>query len=152
MKTKSLITLVATGLSAAAVATTPAEPAGPASAAKTEVLVKSENAWNGKPYERYAAGTPQLTVLRIEIPAHTALPWHTHLIPNAAYIVSGHLTVEDRATGKKRTVHAGEAFNEQVGAEHRGYTDEEPCTVVVTYAGTAATPTSIPAAGEKPVY
>lgn len=119
---------------------------------KSEVLVKSDKAWNGKPYERYADGIPQLTVVRITIPAHAALPWHTHLIPNAAYVVSGHLTVEDRETGRKQRVEAGEAFNEQVGAVHRGYTDDEPCTVVSTYAGTPGTPVSVPAAGEKAMH
>jgi len=120
--------------------------------AKVDVLVSSDAAWNGKPYDRYPAGRPQLTVVRISIPAHTTLPWHTHPTPNAGYIVSGHLTVEDRATGLKRTVKAGEAITEQVGAEHRGSTDDEPCVVVVTYAGAAGVPTSIPATGERAPY
>jgi len=119
-------------------------------AAMSEVLVSSDAAWNGKAYESYPAGRPQLTVVRISIPAHTTLAWHTHPIPNAGYIVSGHLTVEDRATGRKRIVKAGEAINEQVGAEHRGSTDNEPCVVVVTYAGVAGVPTSIPAAEHAP--
>ena len=117
------------------------------SAAKVEVLVSSDAAWNGKPYESYPAGRPQLTVVRITIPPHTTLPWHTHPTPNAGYILSGHLTVEDRATGLKRTVKAGEALNEEVGAEHRGSTDDEPCVLVVTYSGTSGVPISIPAAG-----
>jgi quercetin dioxygenase-like cupin family protein len=120
--------------------------------AKAEVLVSSDAAWNGKPYEGYPAGRPQLTVVRISIPAHATLPWHTHPAPNATYIVSGHLTVEDRASGRKRTLKTGDAFNEQVGAEHRGLTDDEPCVVVVTYSGTAGVPTSVPAAGEQAPY
>ena len=105
-------------------------------AVKAEVLVKSSESWNGQPYGRYPDGQAQLTVLRLTIPAHTTLPWHKHPMPNAAYILSGQLTVEDRATGKKHVMKAGEAFNEQVGTEHRGITDNEPCSVVVTYAGT----------------
>ena len=81
-------------------------------------------------------GQAELTVLHLTIPAHTTLPWHKHPMPNAAYILSGHMTVEDRATGKKRVIKAGEALTEQIGTEHRGITDEEPCSVVVTYAGT----------------
>ena len=121
-------------------------------AAKAEVLVSSDAAWNGKPYESYPAGRPQLTVVRISIPAHTTLPWHTHPIPNAGYVVSGHLTVEDRVSGRKRTIKAGDALNEQVGAEHRGSTDDEPCVIVVTYSGASGVPTSMPAAGEAAPY
>lgn len=148
MKTKRLVAaaVLVAALASAAVTAAGAEP-GPS--VKTETLVQSGTAWNGKPYERYAAGSPQLTVLRMTIPAHASLPWHTHVMPNAAYIVSGHLTVEDRATGRKRTMHAGDAFNEQVGPVHRGFTDDEPCVVVVTYAGVAGMPASIPADGGR---
>jgi quercetin dioxygenase-like cupin family protein len=148
MKTHNLaiavLLLASTSMTAAAVESQPA--------VKADVLVKSGQAWNGQPYEHYPDGQPELTVLRMTIPAHTALPWHKHLMPNAAYIISGHLTVEDRATGRKRTVRAGEAFNEQVGTEHRGVTDDEPCIVVVTYAGMSGMPTSVPAAGGSPEY
>lgn len=144
--------LVAIGVIGASVGialgTVRAQAAEHSAAVKSEVLVESDKAWNGKPYERYADGPPQLTVIRMTIAPRSQLPWHTHAMPNAAYIVSGHLTVEDRASGQKRRINAGEAFNEQVGPVHRGYTDDEPCTVVVTYAGTAGTPVSVPAAGE----
>jgi len=119
---------------------------------KAEVLVKSSEAWNGQPYGSYPEGQAELTVLHLTIPAHTTLPWHKHPMPNAAYILSGHLTVENRATGEKRVIKAGEALNEQVGTEHRGITDDEPCSVVVTYAGTPGMPTSISAPGEQREY
>jgi quercetin dioxygenase-like cupin family protein len=124
----------------------------PQPAVKAEVLVKSSQSWNGTPYQRYPDGQPEITVLRLTIPRHTTLPWHTHPMPNASYVVSGQLTVEDRASGKKHVVKAGEAFNEQVGTEHRGMTDDEPCTVIVTYSGTQGMPISIPAPGEKHEY
>lgn len=113
------------------------------SAAETELLVKSDMSWNGKPYELYPAGRPKLTVVKMTIPAHSRLPWHTHPMPNAAYILSGHLTVEDQATGKTRTIHAGEAFTESVDDIHRGYTGAEPTVVIVTYAGIEGQPLSV---------
>lgn len=119
---------------------------------RAEVLVKSDQAWNGTPYTTYPATRPQLTVMRMTIAANAALPWHTHGAPNAGYIISGHLTLEDRASGQKKTYRAGDAFTEQVGPEHRGYTDDEPCVVILTYAGTPDLPTSVPAPGEKPAY
>jgi quercetin dioxygenase-like cupin family protein len=121
-------------------------------AVSAEILVKSDHSWNDKPYTAYPAARPQLTVMRMTIAAHTVLPWHTHAAPNAAYVLSGHLTVEDRGTGQMHTFAAGQAFNEQVGSEHRGFTGDEACTVIVTYAGAPGLPTSVPAPGEKPAY
>ncbi|WP_139211316.1 hypothetical protein [Azotobacter beijerinckii] len=59
------------------------------------------------------------------IPADTTLPWHTHPMPNAADILSGQITVEERATGRKRVIRAGQAFNESVDYVHRGHTGPE---------------------------
>ena len=100
----------------------------------TEQLIQSRYAWN--------EGRPQLTVTKISIPAHTSLPLHTHPIPNAAYILSGQLTLEEHETGKTQIFRAGEAFNESVGDIHRGYTTEEPVVVIVTYAGVKEMPLS----------
>jgi quercetin dioxygenase-like cupin family protein len=67
-----------------------------------------------------------------------------HPMPNVGYILSGHITVEDRATGRKQLFRAGEAIPEQVNAAHRGLTDDEAAVIVVTYAGTAGQNTSVP--------
>tara|TARA_B100000678_G_scaffold291306_1_gene307524 strand:- start:1742 stop:2158 length:417 start_codon:yes stop_codon:yes gene_type:complete len=114
-----------------------------AGAIHSQTLVRSSESWNGVPYIGYGQGKPELTVLRIEIPPNSYLPWHRHVVPNAAYVVSGHMNVEDRASGQKMRVDAGQAFNEQVGHVHRGFTDDEPAVVVVTYAGTSGVPLSI---------
>src|SRR6187551_220656 len=97
--------------------------AGPDQAVQTKVLVKSTAAWNGRAYEKYGEGRPELTVTRVTIPAHTQLSWHTHPMLSVGYILSGHITVEDRATGRKKIFRAGEAIPEQVNAAHRGSTD-----------------------------
>ena len=112
---------------------------------QTKVLVKSTSAWNGRAYEKYDEGRPELTVTKVTIPAHTRLAWHSHPMPNVGYILSGHITVEDRATGRKKLFRAGEAIPEQVNAAHRGTTDDEPVVIIVTYAGTVGQPMSVPA-------
>lgn len=112
----------------------------------SETLVCSEESWNGKKYEKYPEGTPQLTVVRMTIPARTSLPWHTHPMPNAAYILSGQMTVEELATGRTRTIRAGEAFPESVDDTHRGTTGDEETVVIVTYASVAGLPLSVPTA------
>ena len=111
---------------------------------QTKLLVKSTTAWNGRAYEKFGEGRPELTVTRVTIPAHTRLPWHTHPMPSVGYILSGHITVEDRATGQKKIYRTGAAIPEQVNAAHRGTTDDEPVVIIVTYAGTAGQPLSEP--------
>jgi quercetin dioxygenase-like cupin family protein len=116
---------------------------------KAQVAMKEVASWDGTPYKSYPQGQPQLTVLEITIPPHTALPWHQHPVPNAAYVVSGELTVEDRLSGKSLKVHAGQAFAESVNSSHRGVTGDQQAVVIVTYSGVEGTPLSIPDKGEK---
>jgi quercetin dioxygenase-like cupin family protein len=115
---------------------------------ETIVLLKRTASWNNVPYTAYPKGQPELTTVRITIPAHSSLPWHTHDMPNTAYLLSGHLTVEERDTGRKATYRAGEAFAESVGNVHRGVTGNEPAVVIVTYAGTRGQRLSVPVEGE----
>ena len=119
---------------------------------KRDVLLQTTASWNGKPYTRYAEGQPQLTMIKLTIPPHTALPWHTHPVPNAIYVLSGRLTLHDRASGVTKVLLPGDAVGESVDDEHRGETGEEPAVLLITYAGVAAMPTTVPAKGEKPEY
>ncbi|TCP32432.1 cupin domain-containing protein [Sphingomonas sp. BK235] len=116
---------------------------------ETKILLQRTASWNDVPYIAYPQGQPQLTTVRITIPAHSSLPWHTHAMPNAAYILSGHLTVEERDTGRKATYRAGEAFAESVGNVHRGVTGNEPAVVIVTYAAVPGQKLSVPIDGEE---
>lgn len=116
---------------------------------KAKVAMKESVSWDGAPYNSYPQGQPQLTVLEITIPPHTALPWHQHPVPNAAYVVSGELTIEDRTTGKSLKVHAGQAFAESVNSSHRGVTGDQEAVVIVSYSGVEGTPLSVPDKGEK---
>ena len=107
-----------------------------------EVLLERSESWDGTPYTAYPSGPPQLTLIRLKIPARTQLPWHTHPMPNAAYIVSGELTVETRANGASRTLRQGQTLAEMVGTEHRGITGSTPVELLVFYAGTPGMPLS----------
>jgi len=116
---------------------------------KAKVAIKEVASWEGTPYKSYPAGQPQLTILEITIPPHTALPWHQHPVPNAAYVVSGDLTIEDRTSGKSHKVTAGQGFAESVNSSHRGVTGDRQAVVIVTYSGVEGIPLSIPDKGEK---
>jgi quercetin dioxygenase-like cupin family protein len=119
---------------------------------KKEVLVQSDHSWDGTKYTHYPLGKPELTMLKITIAPHSALPWHTHPVPNAGYILSGDLTIHDKASGKSVTYHAGQAFAESVDRVHRGESGDAPVVLLVTYSGTPGTPTSKPVKGEKREY
>lgn len=117
-----------------------------------EVLLQTTQSWNGKPYTHYPVGQPQLTTIKLTIAPHTALPWHTHPFPNVVYVLSGTLTLHDKASGKTQVVHQGQAVGESVDDIHRGESGDEPTILLITYVGTPGVPTSIPAKGEKPEY
>ncbi len=121
-------------------------------AGQREVLLQADRSWNGKQYTHYPAGQPQLTMLKVTLAPHTALPWHTHPFPNAVYVLSGTLTLHDKASGKTLVLHQGQATAESVDDIHRGETGDQPAVLIITYAGTPGVPTSIPARGEKAEY
>jgi quercetin dioxygenase-like cupin family protein len=117
-----------------------------------DILLQTTQSWNGKPYTHYPAGPPQLTTIKLTIAPHTALPWHTHLFPNLVYVLSGTLTLHDKASGKTQVVYQGQAVGESVDDVHRGESGDEPTVLLITYAGTPGVPTSVPAKGEKAEY
>ena len=117
-----------------------------------ELLLQTSQSWNGKPYTHYPTGQPQLTTIKLTIAPHTALPWHTHPFPNVVYVLSGSLTLHDKASGKTHVVHQGEAVGESVDDVHRGESGDEPTVLIITYAGTPGVPTSVPAKGEQAEY
>ena len=117
-----------------------------------EILLQTTQSWNGKPYTHYPTGQPQLTTIKLTIAPHTALPWHTHPFPNVVYVLSGTLTLHDKASGKTQIVHQGQAVGESVDDVHRGESGDQPTVLLITYAGTTDVPTSVPAEGEKSEY
>src|ERR1700691_1384039 len=117
-----------------------------------EILLKPTQSWNAKPYTHYPTGQPQLTTIKLTIEPHTALPWHTHPFPNVVYVLSGTLTLHDKASGKTHVVHQGEAIGESVDDIHRGESGNETTVLLITYVGTPGVPTSVPAKGEKAEY
>jgi quercetin dioxygenase-like cupin family protein len=109
---------------------------------QTETLLRSSASWDGAPYKAYPQGSPEMTVLKITIPAHSSLPWHTHPMPNAAYVLSGQITVEKKENGMTKVITAGQVLPEMVDALHRGTTGDTPVVLIVFYAGTKDMPLS----------
>lgn len=109
---------------------------------QSAVLLKSSASWEGTPYPPYPASTPELSVVKISITANSALDWHEHPMPNAAYVLSGELTIETRDLAHRKVFQAGEVVAEVVGRQHRGFTGTAPVELVVFYAGSAGMPLS----------
>jgi len=150
--TQHAVGIVALLAGAGLTAVIAANDASTVASARREILLQTTQSWNGKPYTRYPTGQPQLTTIQMTIAPHTALPWHTHPFPNSVYVLSGTLTLRDKASGKTQVVYKGQAVGESVDDIHRGESGDEPTVLLITYAGTPGVPTSIPAKGEKAEY
>lgn len=109
-------------------------------AVKSEALLRTASSWDGEPYKSYPSGQPQLSILKITLAPRTELEWHSHPMPNAAYIVSGELTLERKRDGKKQHFASGQAVSETVDTFHRGVAGNEPVVLIVFYAGSPGVP------------
>lgn len=103
-------------------------------------LAHTSQSWDGGQYTHYPSGVPLIDVQRVHIPAHTMLPWHTHAVVNAVYLLSGSLTVEKRNGEGKRTFRAGEVITDAVDTVHHGFTTDEPVEMIVFFAGVEGLP------------
>ena len=107
---------------------------------RSETLLRSTTSWDGERYKSYPTGQPELSILKITVPPHTKLEWHSHPMPSAAYLVSGELTLERKKDGKKQHLTAGQAVPETVDTLHRGITGDEPIVLIMFCAGSADEP------------
>jgi len=128
----ALLTLTFTGV---AIAETAANPI------RVETIMQSTTSWDGTPYKSYPVGQPQITVLKITIAPHTTMKWHTHPMPNAAYVLSGELIVQ-KIDGAQKHFTPGQVITEMVDSKHRGITGTKPAVLIVFYPGTPQMPLS----------
>jgi quercetin dioxygenase-like cupin family protein len=56
---------------------------------KVQQILQTTQSWDSTNYQNYPTGQPQLTVLRIKVPANTALHWHHHPVISVGYVLSG---------------------------------------------------------------
>lgn len=114
-----------------------------ANGVRVETLAKTTSSWDGGDLPDYAKGRPEITILRIKIPAGATLPLHEHPVINAGVLLSGQLTV---VTEARKTLHltAGDAIVEVVGKWHSGKNEgRQPAEIIVFYAGTPDVPITI---------
>jgi len=110
---------------------------------RVQQLLQATRSWDGTGYIVYPSGQPQVTVLKIFVPPHTAIPWHKHPMISAGYVLAGAIILERKDTGVRQLIRAGQALAESVNAVHRGYTATQSAELVVFYAGAVGLPPSI---------
>ncbi|KGJ95180.1 Cupin 2 conserved barrel domain protein [Colwellia psychrerythraea] len=109
----------------------------------SQTLVKSTNSWDGSQLLSYPEGQPEVTILKITIPAGVTLPLHQHPFINAGVLIKGELTVVNKA-GKKLIMTAGDPIVELVNKWHFGENSGNvPAEIIVFYAGIKGQPITI---------
>ena len=99
-------------------------------------LARSSRSWDGAPLPPYPAGQPEISIIRITIPAGTRLATHYHPVINAGILLAGQLTVVAE-NGHRHQLRAGDAIIELVDTLHYGINEGAvPAEIVVFYAGT----------------
>jgi quercetin dioxygenase-like cupin family protein len=98
-------------------------------------LVRTSKSWDGKLLVPYPQGQPEITILKIGIPAGARLETHSHPVINAGVLTSGELTVRT-TDGKVLRLKAGDPIVEVVNTLHYGINEGTvPAEIVVFYAG-----------------
>jgi quercetin dioxygenase-like cupin family protein len=106
-------------------------------------LAKSAKSWDGEALPQYPQGQPEVTILRIKIPAGAKLEIHNHPVINAGVLLTGELTV---VTEDNKTLHlkAGDSIVELVNKKHYGKNEgKETAEIIVFYAGIENKPITV---------
>jgi len=102
-----------------------------------ETLTRSTVSWDGAALPSYPEGTPEISILRIQIPPGVELPMHQHPVINAGVLLKGRLTVVSKE-GKILHLEAGDPIVEVVETWHYGRNEgDTPAEIIVFYAGEA---------------
>ena len=106
-------------------------------------LVKTTRSWSGESLPAYPQNRPEVTILRISIPAGARLETHRHPVINAGVLISGQLTVMT-TDGKTLHLKAGDPIVEVVNTLHYGINQGKvPAEIIVFYAGVTDTPITV---------
>ena len=85
----------------------------------TQLVIRTPNDWSGTQLPPYLSSAPEVTLMHYTIPPNAVLPIHLHPAINAAYVISGEVTVV-KVDGGEKTFRKGEAIVETVNTWHYG--------------------------------
>ncbi|WP_105169944.1 cupin domain-containing protein [Pseudoalteromonas sp. T1lg23B] len=107
------------------------------------VVTKSTKSWNGDLLPSYPEGQPEVTILKVVVPAGASVTAHKHPMINAGVMLKGNLTVTSEQ-GEVLKLAPGDAIVELVDKWHEGKNNgDEPVEILVFYAGVVGQPLSI---------
>ncbi|MCG5531261.1 cupin domain-containing protein [Halorhodospira halochloris] len=111
--------------------------------AQEDTLVRTTQSWDGNTLPAYPEGQPEVTILKIRVPAGAQLDVHHHPVINAGVLLEGELTVVSKEGGKLN-LEAGDAIVELVDTPHYGRNDgDEEAVIIVFYAGVEEKPVTV---------
>jgi len=112
-------------------------------AANSETVIQTDSHWNKQAIKPIHIDNPQVTILRITIPAGEKLAMHKHPVLNIGYLTKGELTVRSE-NGDVLVLKPGDPIVELVDIWHYGEsTGSEDAEIVVTYVGDKADSLSV---------
>lgn len=110
---------------------------------KVRELVKTTQSWDGTHLPDYPKGQPEITILKISIPAGTRLETHSHPVINAGVLTKGELTVYTE-NGDVLKLCAGDPIVEVVNTLHYGVNEgDETAEILVFYSGIHNMPVTV---------
>ena len=100
-----------------------------------DTLLQNTKTWDGTDLPPYPAGKPELTLLKVTVPPHTRLNWHSHPVINAGYMLKGSLTVTSE-NGDILELKEGDSIVELVNTLHYGENKtNKAAEILVFYVG-----------------
>jgi quercetin dioxygenase-like cupin family protein len=111
-----------------------------------QTLSKGSVSWDGGSIQ-YPEGSPEITVVRIQVPEGAELSLHCHTVPLAAYVAKGAIEVTT-SSNEKKIFRQGEAFIEVMNKWHRGLGAGKDTQLIVFYAGQKDIPLGVEKSGD----
>lgn len=111
---------------------------------QVQTLAKTSASWDGDALPFYPETEPEITILRIKIPAGSKLPIHRHPVINAGVLLKGELTVLTEDESESLHLEPGDSIVELVNKWHFGFNmGDKTAEIIVFYVGTPGTPITI---------
>lgn len=100
-----------------------------------DTLLRNTKTWDGTDLPPYPSGKSEVTLLKVTVPPHTRLNWHSHPVINAGYMLKGSLTVTSE-NGDILELKEGDSIVELVNTSHYGENKtDKPAEIIVFYVG-----------------
>lgn len=110
-----------------------------------ETLARSDRSWNGQLLPLFGAAQPEVTVVRLTVPAGVTLKRHMHPVIHAGVLVQGKLRVETD-NGSSQLLEAGQAIIEVVNTAHRSVSlGPDSAVLLMVFVGPVGQAITLPA-------